>query len=73
MPVLKNKPEPDFHQLGDTWVWRGNFFIRLDRHLELRFLPGLPDFSTYNIPKRGKKYQMTNNIQNGHKIDQMGL
>jgi hypothetical protein len=40
--------------------------------------PGLPDFSPYKIPKRGKLYQMTTkytkwsqNISNNSKIDQM--
>jgi hypothetical protein len=39
---------------------------------------GLPDFSWYKIPERGKIYQMTTkytkwplNISNGRKIDQM--
>jgi hypothetical protein len=38
----------------------------------------MPDFSWYNLPKRGKMYQMTTkdtkwpqNIYNGHKMDQM--
>jgi hypothetical protein len=42
---------------------------------------GLPEFYWYNIPKRGKYvYQITlkyikrqQNIQNGHKIDQMAI
>jgi hypothetical protein len=40
--------------------------------------PGLPDFSRYNVPKRGKMYQMTTectnwpyNIPFGHKIDKL--
>jgi hypothetical protein len=40
-------------------------------------MQGLPDFSWYNIPKRGKMYQITikyikwpQNISNGHKIYQ---
>jgi hypothetical protein len=40
---------------------------------------GLPDFSWYNIPKRGKIYQITIKIPNGkklpycRKIDQMAI
>jgi hypothetical protein len=41
---------------------------------------GLPDFSWYNIPKRGKIYQMTTkytkwpkNVSNGRNIDQMDI
>jgi hypothetical protein len=32
--------------------------------------PGLPDFSWYNIPKRGKITKLPQNIPNVHKIDQ---
>jgi hypothetical protein len=31
----------------------------------------LPDFSWHNIPKRGKIYQITTTLPNGHKIYQM--
>jgi hypothetical protein len=41
---------------------------------------GLPDFSWYNIPKRGKTYQITikyskwpQNILTGSKIEQMAV
>jgi hypothetical protein len=34
---------------------------------------GLPDFDCFNIPKRGKIYQITIKIPNGHKIYQMDL
>jgi hypothetical protein len=34
---------------------------------------GLPDFSWCNKPKRGKIYQKTKNIPNGHKIDQLAV
>jgi hypothetical protein len=41
---------------------------------------GLPDLSWYNIPKRGKLYQMTikytkwpHNTPNDHKMDQMAI
>jgi hypothetical protein len=30
--------------------------------------PGLPDFSRHKIPKRGKIYQITTTLPNGHKI-----
>jgi hypothetical protein len=32
---------------------------------------GLPDFSSYNIPKRGKIYQLATKLPNGPKIYQM--
>jgi hypothetical protein len=35
------------------------------------FPPGLPDFSWYKIPKRGKI--CTNNLTNDHKIYQMAV
>jgi hypothetical protein len=28
---------------------------------------GLPDFSSHNVPKRGKTYQTTTKLPNGHK------
>jgi hypothetical protein len=34
---------------------------------------GLPDFSRHNVPKRGRTYQNTTNLPNGHKIFQMGI
>jgi hypothetical protein len=34
---------------------------------------GLPDFSWYNIPKRGKYNKLLLNIPNGHKIYQIAL
>jgi hypothetical protein len=43
-----------------------------------QWLPGLPDFSGYKIPKQGEIYQMTTkytewpyNISNGRELDQM--
>jgi hypothetical protein len=33
--------------------------------------PGLPDFSRHNIPKRGKIYEITTTLPNGHKIYQI--
>jgi hypothetical protein len=35
--------------------------------------PGLPDFSRYNIPKRGKYTKWPQNIPNGHKIFPMAI
>jgi hypothetical protein len=32
---------------------------------------GLPDFSWYNIPKRGEMFQITTKISNEHKLYQM--
>jgi hypothetical protein len=41
-----------------------------------RFLliqPGLPDFSSHNIPKGGKIYQIVTKLFNGHKMYQMAI
>jgi hypothetical protein len=35
------------------------------------FRPGLPDFSLFNIPKRGEIYQMSTKLPSGHKLYQM--
>jgi hypothetical protein len=34
---------------------------------------GLPDYSWYYIPKRGKIYQIATKITNGHKMYQMAV
>jgi hypothetical protein len=35
--------------------------------------PGLPDFYCYNIPQRGKIYQITTSLPNDHKTYQMAV
>jgi hypothetical protein len=35
--------------------------------------PGLPDFTSYNIPKRGKYTKFPQTIPNGYEIYQMAL
>jgi hypothetical protein len=52
---------------------RNNIYIspfRKQSHLEL-IGSGLPDFSLFNVPKRGKIFQMATNLPNWHKIYQM--
>jgi hypothetical protein len=41
--------------------------------LSLASATGLPDFTLFNIPKRGKIYQIATKLPNGHKIYQMAV
>jgi hypothetical protein len=41
--------------------------------MEIRRGTGLPDFSWYKIPKRGKYTKLPQNIPNVHKIYQMAV
>jgi hypothetical protein len=47
------------------------------RHLagagQRRSVPRLPDFSWYNIPKRGKYTKLPQNISNAHKMYQISV
>jgi hypothetical protein len=45
-----------------TTYWKNPFAKRQ------KLWAGLPDFSWHNIPKRGKIYQITTTLPNGHKI-----
>jgi hypothetical protein len=71
-----------FHPLGTSFsrqlgtaVEQSEFVFQI-----LSIRSGLPDFSWYNVPKRGKIYQIIikysewlQNIQNCRKIDQMAI
>jgi hypothetical protein len=51
--------------------WNSN--LRSSVHEGDVYLPGLPDFSWHNIPKRGKIYHIAKALPNGHKIYQITL
>jgi hypothetical protein len=57
MVAVRNRRQLDIHGCS---VFRECNVIRLG--------PGLPDFSSYNIPKLEKICQITTKLPNGHKI-----